>query len=432
MRTTIWLAALVVVYGSVSRRLATTVVTGPMVFTAFGLALGAGGLGFIDLGLDTETVRLLGEGTLLVLLFTDAARIDIPRLRHHASLPLRMLASLPLVIALGTLAAVWLFPDLDASSAAVLAAVLAPTDAALGQAVVTDSRLPVRIRQTLNVESGLNDGIVLPFVTIFLGLAGAREGVESVGGALGFIGAQVGYALVAGVVIGCAAAWLVDRATAAGWMEGGFQQLATLATAVGVFVVAESVGGNGFIAAFVGGLAFGALASNRCEQVFEFAEEEGVLLTVLIFVVLGATLVPEMVRGLDLSIAVYVALSLTVVRMAPIGLSLLGTGLRSSSVAFLAWFGPRGLATILFGLLVVEEADLAHGDQILSVALWTVLASIVAHGLSAVPLVGAYTASLHTDGPEAEAMAELEPMTEFPTRVPGGSGLTRGRLGEGP
>lgn len=420
MSNAIWLAALVLSYGVVSRRLNTTVLTGPILFTAFGLVMGAAGLGLIDLSLDTETIKLIGEVTLVLVLFTDAARIDIPRLRTQAGLPLRMLASLPVVIGLGAILALWLFPDLDLFAAAVLGAVLAPTDATLGQVVVTDDRIPVRIRQTLNVESGLNDGIVLPFVTIFLSLAGAQEGVESVGEALAFVGGQIGYALLAGVGIGCAAAYLVDRASARGWMTRGYQQLATLAVALLIFAVAEAVGGNGFIAAFVGGLAFGSLAAHRLDEFYEFAEQEGALLTVVVFVVLGASLVPDLVRRLDLRTAAYVILSLTVVRMLPIALSLVGTGLRGSSIAFLGWFGPRGLATILFGLLVVEEADLSHGDMILSTALWTVLASILAHGLSAVPVVGLYTRSLHSAEDAADDMAEMQDMAEFPTRVLGG------------
>ncbi|CAN5632786.1 cation:proton antiporter [soil metagenome] len=420
MSNAIWLAALVLVYGILSRRLSTTIVTGPIVFTAFGLIMGAAGLGLIDLSLETETITVIGEVTLVLVLFTDAARIDIPRLRTQAALPLRMLASLPLVIALGGAIAMLVFPDLELFTAGVLGAVLAPTDATLGQVVVTDDRIPVRIRQTLNVESGLNDGIVLPFVTILLSLAGAQDGVESVGTALAFVGGQIGYALLIGVGIGCAAAYAVDWASERGWMTKGYQQLATLAVALMIFGLSEAVGGNGFIAAFVGGLAFGSLASHRLDELYEFAEQEGALLTVVIFVILGASLVPDLITGLDLRTAAYVVLSLTVVRMVPIALSLLGTGLRASSVAFLAWFGPRGLATILFGLLVVEQADLEQGSQILSIALWTVLASVVAHGLSAVPLVGLYTRSLHSVTTEEEDMAEMQEMTEFPTRVPGG------------
>lgn len=419
MVTVICLTVLVVVYGAFSQRLSNTVITGPMVFTAVGLLFGAGGLGVLDLDLDSqggaEAVTILAEVTLVLVLFTDAARINLMKLRQDANLPLRMLGSLPLVILLGAAVAMVVLPGMDLFAAAVLASVLAPTDAALGQAVVTDARLPVRIRQTLNVESGLNDGIVLPFVTIFLGLAGASEGVESVGGALSFVGSQLGFGLLVGLGVGCVGAIVIDQASLAGWMAAGWQQLAALSVALMCYFTATQVGGNGFIAAFVGGLAFGAFANKRCEGIYKFAEQEGSLLTLLVFAILGASLAPALLQTLDIQTALYVVLSLTVVRMLPIALSLVGAGLRVSSVGFLGWFGPRGLATIVFGLLVVEEVELAEGDRILSIALWTVLASILAHGLSALPLVARYSASL--DNAPEKSMAEMEESAEFPTRV---------------
>ncbi len=411
--TVIGIAGFVVLYGSVSRRLSSTVLTGPMVFTAFGLALGNAGLGVIDLETDLEVVRILAELTLALVLFIDAARIDLRRLRRSAALPGRMLASLPFTIILGTIAGQWLFPGLDLFSAAVLAAVLAPTDAALGQAVVTDPRIPVRIRQTLNVESGLNDGIVLPAVAILLGLAGMQEGLRGASDAGLFIAQQLGFGVLVGLTVGCAGAWVIGHASARGWMEEGWRQLATLAVAVSALTVAEVVGGNGFIAAFVGGMAFGSVASHELDAVYDFAEEEGSLLTLLVFAILGASLAPQLLRPLDGATVVYILLSLTVVRMVPIALSLLGSGLRPQSLAFLGWFGPRGLATILFGLLVVEGAELPAGEEILSAALWTVLFSIVAHGVSALPLTAWYARSLEDHEP---TMPEMQPTEVFRTR----------------
>lgn len=408
------LAVLVIAYGAVSKKLESTVITGPIVFLSVGLLVGTAGLDILRLDVGGEGVAVLAEVTLALLLFTDAARIDLPRLRRDASLPARMLGSLPVVMALGVLAAILLLPELTLFEAAVLAAVLAPTDAALGQAVVTDERIPLRVRQTLNVESGLNDGIVLPFVTIFLGLAGASEGVESFESGLRFVGEQVGYGVGMGLLVGCTGAWVIDRASSRGWMTSGFQQLATLACAITAFVAAEAVGGNGFIAAYVGGMAFGVLAQQHCTGVYEFAEEEGTLLTLLVFALLGATLAPALVQPLDLATVVYIALSLTVVRMLPIALSLVGTGLRRDTVAFLGWFGPRGLASVLFALLVVERAELRGGDRIVSVALWTVVASVYAHGLTAVPLAARYAARLR--GMDDEPMPEMQQTTAFPTR----------------
>ena len=200
-------------------------------------------------------------------------------------------------------------------------------------------------------------------------------------------------------------------------MTGSFQQLSTLAVAVLCVVGAEGIGGNGFIAAFVGGMAFGSLAQHHCEGIQELAEEEGTLLTLLVFALLGAALVPQQLQALDLPTAVYVVLSLTVVRMLPIALSLTGAGLRRDTVAFLGWFGPRGLATVLFSLLVVERVEVAGRQQIVSVALWTVLASILAHGMSAVALVGVYSRRLSTASSDDHGgMPEMAETVEFPTR----------------
>lgn len=406
------LAGCVLLFGACSALVDRSPLTAPIVFTLLGALLGEAGLGVVDLPLDGEAVSVLTEVTLVLVLFTDAARIDLTRLRRAARLPARMLGSLPVVIALGTGAGLLLLGDLDLGQAALLAAVLAPTDAALGQAVVNDERLPVRIRQTLNVESGLNDGIVVPFVTILIALAG-ESASEGVGGTLARMAAQLPIGVVVGLCVGAGGARLVDRASTRGWMTGSFQQLATLACALLAASLSTVVGGNEFVAAFVGGMAFGAIAQQRCGAVEEFAEEEGRLLTLLVFTVFGATIAPDLLEPLGWSGALYVVASLTVVRMVPIALSLVGTGLRPDSVAFLGWFGPRGLASILFVLLVVEELGESAAAPVASVAAWTVAASILAHGLSAVPLVGVYSRRL--DGMSSD-MPEMAPTVEFHVR----------------
>lgn len=411
MTTAAVLAIAIVAYAVVAERLRTTVLTGPILFTGLGLALGAAGAGLLEVPLESEGIMLLAEATLALILFTDAARIDLRRLRSSAGLPLRMLATIPVVVALGTLAGVALLPGVGLMAAAVLAAVLTPTDAALGQAVVHDERMPVRIRQTLNVESGLNDGLALPLVTILAGLA-AGTATSDPGDAVVLVVRQVGLGLVGGLVIGFGGALLVDRATAAGWIGTTSTRIATLAIAVGCVAVTDLIGGNGLVAAFVGGLCYGSTSGRRCAEVYAFAEEEGQLLTLLVFTILGATVVPDAIIPLDGHIVAYVAASLTVVRMLPIALSLIGAGLQGRTIALLGWFGPRGLATVLFVLLVVEELDPGDAETVLGVALWTVLASLLLHGVSAVPLVGRYAAWIAAADQE---MAEEEDMVEFPT-----------------
>lgn len=384
-------AALVIAYGAVSRRVETTVVTAPMLFVAAGLLLGDGGLGVLNLGLEEESVRILAEATLVLVLFVDAMQIELPRLVDEAQLPARMLTGGLLgTVVLGTLAGMALF-DLAVWEAALLAAILAPTDAALGQAVITNRAVPVRIRETLSVESGLNDGIALPLVTVFLGLAAEEEAVVSATDILGFVGSQLGFGLLVGALVGLLGGRLIDRATQRRWMDELFRQLSTFALAICAFATAELVGGNGFIAAFVAGIAFGQVARAHCAHAADFADDEGQLLTLLTFLVFGAALAgPALGAAPQPQTLLYALLSLTIVRMLPVATSLLGTGLGLPTLAFLGWFGPRGLASILFTVLIVEEADLAVQSDITTIVSWTVLLSVFAHGMTARPAAAAY------------------------------------------
>lgn len=383
-------AALVVAYGVASRRLESTLVTGPMAFVAAGLLLGDGGLGVLDLPIEEAGVRILAEATLVLVLFVDAIQIRLPRLVHEVQLPGRLLTiGLLGTVLLGTAAALLVF-DLLPWEAALLAAVLAPTDAALGQAVVTNRDVPVRIRETLSVESGLNDGIALPLVTLFLGLAAGEEGVLSGRAIVSFVGMQLGIGVLVGAVVGFVGGAVIDRAARRGWMDGVFRQLSTFAVAVLAFALAEVFGGNGFIAAFIAGLAFGQVAREQCPHAADFAEDEGQLLTMLTFLVFGASLAGPALTEADVPTLLYAVLSLTVVRMVPVALSLPGTGLSAATTAFVGWFGPRGLASILFAVLIIEEADIAVESQIVTIVSWTVLLSVFAHGMSARPAAQAY------------------------------------------
>lgn len=396
-----------------SQRSSLSPVTAPMVFASVGLLLGTVGVGWFDLSLDSEVVSVLVEGTLVLVLFTDAARIDLRVLRIEAALPVRLLGvGLPLTIVAGTVAAMLLFDDLSWVEAALLAAVLAPTDAALGQAVVSDRRLPVRIRQTLNVESGLNDGIMVPVVTVLLALSVAEAEVAGAGAWGEFVARQLGFGLTVGVLAGAAGGWLLHRRVAAGEVEGTYRQLAALAVAAGAFAGAETLGGNGFIAAFVAGLTFARVATAECADVREFTEDEGELLTVLTFLVFGAALAAPRLTNFTWEIGFYAVASLTVLRVVPVLIALAGSGTLLQTRLFLGWFGPRGLASILFALLVSQELGGAGADTILDITVWTVLLSIFAHGLSAswwAGRLGNRLAGRHT-------MAEHVQVPEMPTR----------------
>ena len=395
------IAVFVLAFGLVSRRMQLGVITPPMAFVAFGMVMGGDALGWVELNVEGHVGQLLTEFTLVLVLFGDASRIDLRALRRELGLPVRLLLiGLPLTVVLGALVAYGLFPQLGLAGAALLAAILSPTDAALGQAVVSDERIPLRIRQTLNVESGLNDGLVLPLV---LALAAVDAELSDW---LGFAALQVMVGPAVGALIGWTGALAVQAAKARGLMNETFERLAGVALAVLAYAAAQEVGGNGFLSAFAAGLALGHTARHFCSPLHAFIEAEGQLLMLLVFLALGSTLAWPALAEAGWSTLLYAVLSLTVIRMLPVALSLLGSGLKPVSVGFIAWFGPRGLASLLFGLLIADRAGVPHIDTLFAVVVTTVLLSVLAHGLSAVPasrLYGALMQSRPEDCPDEHA-----------------------------
>ena len=409
------LAIVVFAFGLVSRRLEGTLLTAPLVFVAAGIVLGPAGLGLVEFGLDDHTVLLLGEIALAILLFTDAARINLSALRQNEGLPLRLLGiGMPLTIALGTVVAALVLTDLTFWEAAIVGAVLAPTDAALGQAVVSNPRVPVRVRQALNVEAGLNDGLSVPFLALFLTLAVAQEELQPASYWIRFALEQVGLGILVGVGVGLAGGWLVSWASKRVWMTDSSQRIALLALAIIAWALADQIGGNGFIAAFVGGLAVGPTVERVGEQLIRFTEAEGQLLNLSVFFIFGV-LVVGLMEPLSWEVAVYALLSLTLIRMLPVAASLIGTRLRGVSMLFVGWFGPRGLASIVLGLIVVAEAPMLAGrEEIELVVALTVLLSVLLHGLTAAPLSAAYARKV---GGMAADVPEKGEAVEVPTRT---------------
>jgi NhaP-type Na+/H+ or K+/H+ antiporter len=385
------LAAVVFAFGLVSRRLEGTVLTAPLLFVVAGIVLGPAGFALVEFELDDHIVLLLGEIALALVLFTDAARTNLSTLRQNEGLPLRLLGiGMPLTIALGTAAAALLLTDLTFWEAAIVGTVLAPTDAALGQAVVNNPRVPLRVRQALNVEAGLNDGLSVPFLALFLTLAVAEEELQPASYWIRFALEQIGFGVLVGIGVGLGGGWLVSQASRRGWMTDSFQRLALLALALIAWALADQIGGNGFIAAFVGGLAVGPTVEHVGERLIRFTEAEGQLLNLSVFFIFGV-LVIGLKGSLSWEVALYALLSLTVIRLLPVALSLAGTHLRVVSVLFMGWFGPRGLASIVLGLIVVAEAPtLAGREEIELVVALTVLLSVLLHGLTAAPLSAAY------------------------------------------
>lgn len=411
------LAVAVLGYATVSRRLERTAVSAAMIFVTVGLLAGPEVLGWFDLEIDSEGVRLLAEATLTLVLFSDASRIDLRTLRREVALPARLLGiGLPLTILAGTLAAAGIFPQLGWPEALILAIALAPTDAALGQAVVTDERLPSRIRQGLNVESGLNDGICVPLLFIAIAWAEADEDILSVSGAVHLVLEEIGFGIVGGVVAGVAAALLLRLAEARGLAAHDWVQVIPLAGAALAYGIAAPIGGSGFIAAFVGGLVFGVLARRGRAEVTYLADVTGLTLAGVTFVVFGAVALGSALEQLDWRIALYAALSLTAIRMVPVAMSLLGTGARLPTVGYTGWFGPRGLASIVFAVLILEGSALPSIDAVIATIVVTVGLSVFAHGITAVPFTSAYARwfAAHPLPPEMES----RPVKERPWRRP--------------
>jgi sodium/hydrogen antiporter len=374
-----------------------------MVFVAGGIVAGPDVLDLVELDATHGTAFHVAELTLALLLFADAARIDVRSLRGDADLPARLLGiGMPLTILLGIAAGAALLTELEFWEAAIVAAVLAPTDAALGQAVVSSRAVPARIRQALSVESGLNDGLSVPFLALFLAIA-VDQTVPAASDWLGIAAEQIGLGTLIGVAVGGVGAWLVERSAECRLTTPLFEQFGVLAVAVLAFVLADEAGGNGFIAAFVGGLAAGQIGAVAGERIFEFTEEQGQLLSLAVFFVFG-TVAISFLDGADLGVVVYAALSLTLVRIAPVALAVAGMGFRPSTIAFMGWFGPRGLASIILALVVAEEEpELPALGTILAAMTVTVLASVALHGLTALPFVRAYARNaerLPADAPE--------------------------------
>ena len=424
------LAIVVFAFGLVSRRLEGTFLTAPIAFVAAGILLGPAGLGLVEFGLDSHAVLLLGEIALAIVLFTDAASIKLSALQQNEGLPLRLLGlGMPLTIALGTAAAALLLTDLTFWEAAIVGTVLAPTDAALGQAVVSNPRVPVRVRQALNVEAGLNDGLSVPFLALFLTLAEAEEEHLSASVWIRFALEQIGFGVLVGIGIGLAGGWLVNLASSRGWMTASFQRLALLALALVAWALADQIGGNGFIAAFVGGLVLGPTVERVGERLIRFTESEGQLLSLSVFFVFGVFVV-GLLQPLSWEVVLYAVLSLTIIRMLPVAISLLGVHLRGVSVSFAGWFGPRGLASIVLGLIVVEEAPLLAGrEEVVLVVASAVLLSVLLHGVTAAPLSALYARRVEgmaADAPEKQEAAEPPTRTgQLPASKPEEAGEIR-------
>jgi sodium/hydrogen antiporter len=395
--------AAIFAWGIIAARAAA--ISTPIFFVAMGLVM-AEGLKLVDLGPDPHSTKIIAEVTLVWVLFADASRVRFAELREDLGHYVRLLAiGLPLTIGLGTLTAISVL-DVSPWYALLLAAALAPTDAALGSAVMSDRRVPYRVRQTLNVESGLNDGIATPVVTVALAAIAAEAGVGQEGPAHALLGLLLG--ALTGVILGALGGMLLRAARQREWSSEEFSGPSVLALALLAFVLAVLFDANGFIAAFVAGSAFGAITARGGEKEVYYVEQTCGLASMISWLLFGALAVPDIAADWSWGILLYAVLSLTVIRMLPVAISLLGARMDRSTVFFIGWFGPRGLASIVFALIALEDLQGVPGpiNEIVATISLTVLLSVLLHGLTAQPLAGRYAASHRA---EVEPVEHPEP-----------------------
>ena len=380
------LALFTLVYSSVAGRVERSWISGPIVFTVFGLLIGPVVFDLLSFETDREAIKILAELTLAMVLFIDAANADIGVLRKTRALPIRLLLiGLPLTILLGYGVGVILVETLTLLEVAIVATLLAPTDAALGKAVVTNEAVPDAVREGLSVESGLNDGICVPILFVFLALATGKAGEEGPWHlAMLLVAEEIGIGLAVGLALSALAALLLKFARDRQWLTHTWVQIPVVALSLGCFAAAQLLGGSGFIAAFSGGFLFGILAKQAREKLLHAAEGTGDTLALITWVIFGAAVVGKAVGHFNWLIVVYAILSLTLIRMLPVFLSLTGMGVSTEGKLFIGWFGPRGLASVVFAVIVLN-ANVPNGGVVAATAVCTIMLSILAHGITANP-----------------------------------------------
>ena len=377
------LAAFAFLFSVIAGRIERSAITGPMIYVLFGLLAGPMVFGFLKMDVQAVELRVIADLTLALVLFIDAANADLSTLRTHAIIPRRMLLiGLPLAIALGIGAGWVIFPELGFYEVCLLATMLAATDAALGKGVVTNQAVPARLREGLNAESGLNDGMCVPVLLVFLVLAtGESHGEGGTAQALTLVAEEIGIGAAVGLVFAYFAVKILRIALKRGWFTDIWAQIPVIGLALACFATADRLHGSGYIAAFLGGLLFGHM-TRRTHELVQAGEGVAELLAMLTWVVFGAVAVGQSWVVMTWPVLLYSLLSLTVIRMLPNILALTRSGEGWEPKFFLAWFGPRGLATIVF-FVIVADANLPGEPIIQSVVVCTITLCIFAHGVTA-------------------------------------------------
>ena len=384
------IVVIIIVWSAFSGPLDRRGITSALFFTVAGFVVGASALGWLDVSVESTVAERVTEIALVLLLFSDAARLDLRSLRRELGWPSRLLLiGLPLTMIAGVGVGWLVFPGMALASVVLLSTMLASTDAALGQKVVSDTSVPARVRQALDVESGLNDGLAVPFFLVALDIANAELKTGVTWAVVSNASAQIGWGLAGGLAAGILGGLLFRFADRRGWIGGEWRQIVPLAVALLAYAIALTLGGSGFIAAFVGGMAFGRFSGARGSVVTLFTEEAGGFVAAITWIGFGALALTLAIPHITWQVVLYAALSLTLVRMVPVAIALAGRGIRRPTVAFIGWFGPRGLASIVFALLALERG-VPDSEVVLTTVVVTVALSVVLHGLTSAPLVAAY------------------------------------------
>lgn len=405
------MAGLIFCYALLARRLSAAGLTAPMLSIAAGLAFFAAS----HTDINADFVHALAEITLVIILFHDASTVRINALRHDPGIALRLLViGFPVALLATFLVSRAFFPALGLGGAWLIAAAITPTDAGLGAPTVLNPVVPLRVRRGLNVESGLNDGLATPIVLVSLSVLAEREDAP-IPGLLGIGVTSVLLALGCSVVLALLAAWCIDRSRERNLAGHRGREIATLVLPALLFGVAELIGANAFIAAFVGGLVFGAASASLAQDHATAAllETAADLLGFVVWFLFGGVILVVVTAGIRWQYLAIAVLAVTVLRVVPVALSMIGTGFSWRTVAFLGWFGPRGLATIVFGFLALEELgpDSPFIHDVAAVMTVTVLLSVFAHGFTAGPLSQAYGRWAERSGDPINLEPSVEPVS---------------------
>ncbi len=382
------LCTFILVYSLFTKRIEKLAISGPILYVLFGFLVGPMVLNLFDIEINDESIKTLAELALALVLFNDASKTNLNVLEHNILIPTRLLLiGLPLTIVMGIFSGWLVFQTFSWIELAILATMLAPTDAALGKQVVTNKNVPSKIREALNVESGLNDGICVPIIFLLIAIITAEQFTEvTISFGVSLLVQEIGIGLIVGLVITFLGDKLVRTSIKHGWIEKSWQSIFIIALAFSCFAMAQLFGGSGFIACFTGGMLFGKINKNRKLELLKASEGSAEILSLITWVIFGSVVVSAYLEYFTISVVIYAILSLTLIRIIPVLLSLTKTAISFKERMFIGWFGPRGLATIVFAIMVLG-VDLPNKDTIMTTAICTVLFSILAHGFSANPLI---------------------------------------------